>query len=268
MITDMRLLRDDGRVLAEVPEGLATPLAARFDQLIFSEDVRVTDDTAATRQVVVFGGRAAHVAGAAAGRAIADLEALPVLGHIAAGDLRIVRMDDVALPNFSIWMPSASWNSLAAALSENGASELPGPEGVGANLFEAMRIEAGRPRFGVDMTTETIPLEAGLLDRAISMTKGCYVGQEVIVRILHRGGGRVAKHLVHLVADEGETMVPAAGTPILDQDREVGAVTSAAFGPAGERVFALGYVHRDSAQAGRRLTLGSGAGVVVAALTT
>ena len=57
-------------------------------------------------------------------------------------------------------------------------------------------MDAGRPLFGVDMDTETIPLEAGLLDRAISTTKGCYVGQEMIIRVLHRGGGRVAQRLV------------------------------------------------------------------------
>lgn len=264
MITDLRLLRDDERLLAEVPEGLAAPLATRFDQLIFSENVRVLDDSVSTRQVVVFGEQAARVAGAAAGCATADVVALPMLGHLTAGDLRIVRTDDVALPNFSIWMPSSRWNSVTAALNENGAAS---PGESGGALFEALRIEAGRPRFGVDMTTDTIPLEAGLLDRAISMTKGCYVGQEVIVRILHRGAGRVAKRLAHLVAGERVTAVPAVGTPILDDGREVGAITSAAIGPATGRVYALGYVHRDSAQSGRRLALGSGDEVVVAALT-
>ena len=65
---------------------------------------------------------------------------------------------------------------------------------------ETLRIEAGRPRFGVDMNTDTIPLEAGIEDRAISFTKGCYVGQEVIIRVMHRGHGRVARRLVSIVA--------------------------------------------------------------------
>ncbi len=62
--------------------------------------------------------------------------------------------------------------------------------------LDVLRIEAGVPKFLVDMTEDTIPLEAGIEDRAISFTKGCYVGQEVIVRVTHRGGGRVAKRLV------------------------------------------------------------------------
>ena len=64
-----------------------------------------------------------------------------------------------------------------------------------------MRIEGGRPRFGIDMDEDTIPLEAGIEDRAISLTKGCYVGQEIIIRVLHRGHGRVARRLVGLTFD-------------------------------------------------------------------
>ena len=107
------------------------------------------------------------------------------------------------------------------------------------------------------MTTDTIPLEAGLLDRAISMTKGCYVGQEVIVRIMHRGGGRVVRQLVKLVSDRGVTAV-LGRTAVLEDGRDVGKVTSAAIGPATELVVAMAYVHRDSVETGRRLTLESG----------
>ena len=71
-----------------------------------------------------------------------------------------------------------------------------------------MRIESGRPRFGVDMDTDTIPLEAGLEERAISRSKGCYVGQEVIVRVQDRGHGRVAKRLVGLTFDRGGRRFP------------------------------------------------------------
>jgi folate-binding protein YgfZ len=253
MITDLRLLRDPGALVAEVPEDLAPELASRFDQLIFSENVQVSDISASTRQVVVFGERAAQViegALAGIGAPVPNISALPNLDHATSGDLRVVRTDDVTLPNYSVWMPGERWAGVAAALNNMGAVE--------DGLFDALRIEAGRPRFGVDMTTDTIPLEAGLLDRAISMTKGCYVGQEVIVRIMHRGGGRVARQLVRLVSDAGVTAVPDAGTTVLDQGREVGKVTSAAIGPATELIVALAYVHRDSAEAGRRLTLGSG----------
>lgn len=256
MITDLRILRDADRVVAEVPEGMSAALAQRFDQLIFSEKVTVHDDSAASRQIVVFGEHADRALSAF------HVGALPVLGHVVSGDLRIVRTDDVALPNYSIWLPASRWDDVVSSLHNHGAVS----DGSALHLFEALRIEDARPKFGVDLTTEIIPLEAGLLDRAISLTKGCYVGQEVIVRILHRGGGRVVKHLVKLEAADGVTAVPPPGTPVLDAGREVGKVTSAAMGPATSRVVALAYVHRDSAEAGRTLTLESGHEVRVAAL--
>jgi folate-binding protein YgfZ len=98
------------------------------------------------------------------------------------------------------------------------------------------------------MDEHTIPLEAGIEDRAISFTKGCYVGQELIVRVLHRGGGRVARHLVGLVL-EG-TIGPSGGDPIVIDGREIGTVTSAAASPTLDRHIALGYVHRDFVEPG------------------
>ena len=265
MITDLRLLRDSERVVAEVPEGLAPALATRFDQLIFAEKVSVFDDSPQTRQLVVFGNQAGRVVDdlvSTIGNAQPGIATLPVLGHFSSGEIRVVRTDDVALPNYSIWMPAERWDSVVATLHNKGAVNDRGT----AALFDALRVEDARPRFGVDLTTETIPLEAGLLDRAISMTKGCYVGQEVIVRILHRGGGRVVKQLVKLEAEPGVTAVPEAGTVVLDGEKETGKVTSAAIGPAAGRVVALAYVHRESAEVGRRLTLASGQEVSVAAL--
>ena len=127
-----------------------------------------------------------------------------------------------------------------------------------ANLdtLEVFRIEHGVPKFLVDMNEDTIPLEAGIEDRAISFTKGCYVGQEIIVRVTHRGGGRVAKRLVRLRWSswnyvEGATQFRGQ---LFAGDREVGRVTSAAFSPGEDAVLGLGYVHRDFAEAGTELT--------------
>jgi folate-binding protein YgfZ len=106
-----------------------------------------------------------------------------------------------------------------------------------------LRLEAGRPLFLVDMDEHTIPLEAGLEDHAISFTKGCYVGQEVIVRVMHRGHGRVARKLVGLLL--GKDGVARAGDRILRDARELGRVTSTAWSPTLQRPIALGYVHRD-----------------------
>ena len=90
------------------------------------------------------------------------------------------------------------------------------------------------------MSEDTIPLEAGIDQRAISFTKGCFVGQEVVIRVLHRGGGRVVKKLVGLKLS-GEAGV---GAKIRSGEREIGLITSVATSPR-LGVIALGYVHRD-----------------------
>ena len=85
-------------------------------------------------------------------------------------------------------------------------------------------------------TTETIPLEAGIEDRAISFTKGCYVGQEIIIRVMHRGGGRVARKLVGLrpaapaaLASPDDAI--AADAPLFAGEKSIGRITSAAWSP-------------------------------------
>ena len=127
------------------------------------------------------------------------------------------------------------------------------------DTLDVLRVEAGRPAFLVDMDEHTIPLEAGLEDRAISFTKGCYVGQEVIVRVMHRGQGRVAKKLVGLLLDSDRaTDRSVRRSPFAD--REVGRVTSAVWSPTLARAIALGYVHRDFIEPGTSLTVSSPAG--------
>src|SRR5205823_13795749 len=102
--------------------------------------------------------------------------------------------------------------ALGSALTATGVAALD------RDTAEAIRIEAGVPRFGRDMDEDTIPLEAGIETRAISFSKGCYVGQEVIIRVLHRGHGRVARRLVGLTLD-GDA-APRTGAPVQSDNRE------------------------------------------------
>jgi folate-binding protein YgfZ len=134
-------------------------------------------------------------------------------------------------------------------------AQFTGLQAIQFDTFEVIRIERGVPRFLADMDEDTIPLEAGIEDRAISFTKGCYVGQEVIVRVTHRGGGRVAKKLVRWTADADAEIVPLRDARIFSFDKDIGRVTSAAFSPSINRVVGLGYVHRDFTAAGSEVTV-------------
>ncbi|HVG43475.1 MAG TPA: glycine cleavage T C-terminal barrel domain-containing protein [Longimicrobium sp.] len=132
---------------------------------------------------------------------------------------------------------AALWTALAGA----------GARPVGRGALETLRIEAGRPRFGAELTEEVIPTEAfeetGLLQRAISFTKGCYTGQEVIIRIAHRG--HVNRHLRGLLL--GDAPAPAAGTRLFHPEtgKDVGWMTSVAWSPLLGQTVALGYVRRE-----------------------
>jgi folate-binding protein YgfZ len=223
VVADFRVYNRGDACMADVEPGLAADLAARLDSMIFAEDVQVADVSSDSALVTIVGARAAEAAARATGLEATVLAALPPLAQ-------------------------------AGAAAGAGAIEVSG------DLLDALRIEAARPVFGVDFTSETIPLEAGLLERAISTTKGCYVGQEVIVRVLHRGGGRIAKRLVQAafprdagVAPGQELRASAAAATAL------GRITSAAPSPRTDRTLALGYVKRDNADPGNRVEAGTGA---------
>jgi folate-binding protein YgfZ len=105
---------------------------------------------------------------------------------------------------------------------------MPGQHGDPAGLWawEALRIAAGRPRFGVDTDHRTIPNEVGLLNVAVHLDKGCYRGQETVARVHNLG--RPPRRLVMLHLDGSVNKLPAVGSDVLDGDRVVGHVGSSA----------------------------------------
>jgi tRNA-modifying protein YgfZ len=129
---------------------------------------------------------------------------------------------------------------ICAAGEADGVAQALGVERVSEEVAECLRIEAGRPRLGLDMGSETIPEEAGLNERAVSFTKGCYVGQETVARLHYRG--KPNRHLRGLRLSE-----PAAkGDPIRLGEREVGTVGSSCVSPTHGPI-ALALVRREAA---------------------
>ena len=248
MIADMHVLADAERILLDVDAGVRGRLLQRFDDLIFTEDVTVADLTDSWAAFGVHGPAAGEVAAAVAGDAAATMalyenRTVPV----DEGAVVVARIDDLGVIGYRFYVESHGAAVLRQALVDAGAAP------VGAEALEAIRVESGRPVFPVDMDEDTIPLEAGIADRAISYDKGCYVGQEVIVRIMHRGQGRVARRLVGLTLSssggdaEGAESLPFAGSVVCRGDVEVGRVTSAVRSPTLGHPIALGYVPRELA---------------------
>ena len=236
MITDMRVVNEATRTLLDVPASLADALQKRLDGLLFSEDAQIADVSASVAIVEVHG---------------------PFAPRMVEQE-HTVRDDAYELPGFSAFLPAADADAFVRRVCARGALE------TTLETLDVVRVEAGRPAFLVDMDEHTIPLEAGLERRAISFTKGCYVGQEVIVRVTHRGGGRVAKKLVGLRLAHGE--LPKAGDPITKDGRDIGRLTSVVRSPTLEAGIALGYVHRDFVEAGTAVEISSRAGTIAAEL--
>jgi folate-binding protein YgfZ len=265
MISDLWVYELGDVILLNLPGDTTAAVLAKLDQFIFSEDVQLGDVTGTFAQVAVVGPDAARLVAAlldpAAGASGVALESLPehgnLRGQIAGSAAIVTRVTDTGAPGFDVYIERERSGWLKDQLSSAGAEE------AGEEIAEILRIEAGVPVFHRDMDEETIPLEAGIESRAISMSKGCYVGQEVIIRVLHRGHGRVARKLVGLALD-GES-APARGTAVNSADRAVGEITTGVRSPALGRPIALAYVHRDFVAPGTVLSV-DGAQATVTAL--
>ena len=123
-----------------------------------------------------------------------------------------------------------------------GQMEEAGARPMDAGTWEVLRIEAGTPLYGVDMTEDTIPVEAGIHERAIDYQKGCFTGQEVIIRLRDRG--QVNKTLFWIFL--GDSGIPESGAELFgtDSGKKVGWVTSACRSPKYGQTIALGFIKR------------------------
>ncbi|MXW17144.1 MAG: aminomethyl transferase family protein, partial [Gemmatimonadetes bacterium] len=252
MVTDLTTLwlgagEGEGLGLDVATSGHAAVLG-HFTRFLPPRFARVEDLGDRTGLLTVLGPRAEEVVADAFGTVPEDGYAL-LGGGPAGGGLLVARWVEQA-PSWDIWAPAAATEGVWRRLEASGAVP------VGWAVREMLRIEAGLPAFGVDMDDTTIPVEAGLLDRAFDHDKGCYTGQEVIVRIRHRG--RVNWHLRafrfgNAAPETGQQLFEADGTKVK------GRVTSVAQSPRFGQAVGLGYVRREI-EPPATLRLGSGSG--------
>ncbi len=251
MIADLWVYELGDVMLLTCLAAVKETLLAKLDQFIFTEDVQLGDVTETFIAVAVVGPSAPEVVAGVLGLDVAEVLALSEHGNLRARFLGqpaiLLRTSDLGVRGFDLLVETAATDALMAALRERNVVE------ADAVVAETLRLEGGVPKFHEDMDEETIPLEAGIELRAISLTKGCYVGQEVIIRVLHRGHGRVARRLVAVALREGDA--PARGTTIHVDDRAIGQVTSAAWSPVLGCPIALGYVHRDFTDPGTHVRI-------------
>ena len=260
MIADLRAMwgpnPDEEGLFLDVPAAAIGPLLAHLKRYVPPRLATIEDVTADSGIIAVLGPAAADaIAQIILGSAshASEVEGLAegefLEAHGDEDSVRIARTDDVDVPAWDLFLSAGRFGAVWGSLIEAGAAP------IGAGVWDTLRVEAGRPAYGADMDESTILSETGLVDRAVDHTKGCYTGQEVIVRIRDRG--HVNRSLRGLLLAEGPG--PKPGAELFLEDRVVGRITSVVDSPVRVGPIGLGYVHRD-VPGGGEVAVGSPAG--------
>ncbi|MGH7564932.1 MAG: YgfZ/GcvT domain-containing protein [Gemmatimonadota bacterium] len=229
-------------LLLECAGGSADRVLELLRKYYFGQEVEFADHGDAWRAVSLQGPASGSILERAGGVPPDDGEGEHVVSPIGPARTRVVRWTDTGETGFHVWLEEDAAATGISALVEAGA--MPGePE-----AWDALQIEAGIAAYGSELGEETIPLEAPT-ENAISHTKGCYPGQEVIARLWARG--RPARHLRGLRVD-GERALPPGAMLDAEDKSGVARVTRSAVSPALGPI-ALAYVKRDHAAPGTRL---------------
>jgi folate-binding protein YgfZ len=230
-----------------------------IERFTLAGDFRVTDVTSQTAMLSVQGRKAVEVvrtilsdaALALAPNGAGQLD-WPETGENDAarnsGGVTVIRATHTSEDGFDLVVNADQAVSLAEALQNAGARP------VGYEALETLRIEAGLPRYGVDMDETNVVTEAAL-DGAVSYTKGCYVGQEIIARIKYRG--HVAKKLSGLAFEQAVKVESGAAIKATD-GKDIGRLTSVTYSPYLGCTIALGFLKYDYLAPGTSVRITSG----------
>ena len=215
-----------------------------LDKFIIADDVTLVDVTANLGTVNVEGPLSEHL--------LVSLNApipAPPWGIEPWGNRWVARVNSTGAKGFSVFTPSDEKSDLNAQLESAGAVE------ADAQTADAVRLEHGKPRYGLDITEAHIPQETQQI-HALHFSKGCYLGQEIVERV--RSRGHVNKMLAGLEIDAHDA--PMTGSKVQSAGKDAGEITSAAFSPGRGKVVALAIVRVD-ALAANDLTVNGAAAV-------
>ncbi len=232
ILADLHVWTWPDALVVETDPACLNVLLATLNKLLIMEDVQITDYSDQYATVSVYGEGA-------------DRIDLPIY------TAELVTTSLPIMPGVDLWLPDGkdnAWNALLAL----------GAVPLSAEEADALRVDAGIPRWGSELSPSVLLPEAEMLD-AVSYTKGCYVGQEIVARLHARG--HTNKALRRILLAEDAPVPPVGATLHVPEDgpepgREIGSVTSAAESPArGGRAVALGYVRKEYFEPGTPLSV-------------
>jgi tRNA-modifying protein YgfZ len=237
---DLCLLAFPDHFLIDTEPELREKVPQHIRRYIVADQVELEDITAATAAI--------GLEGPAAAAALALLHA-PVPGtpysHEPWGECAVAAVSVTGQPGFRIYTPAQGKEAVVRQLEAAGATP------ALAGEVRLVRLENGVPRYGEDIRDTSLPQETGQM-HAVSFTKGCYLGQEIVERI--RSQGRVNKRLAWLEIDASTPLAP--GTKLTAGAEEAGEITSSVYSPAFGKVVALAYMRAAQAEPGTQLRAG------------
>lgn len=243
-------LQTDAVMLEDVGEIGDQTYTALRKFLLYGTKAKMENCRESWGLLLVSGPKAAATLKAAFGTDVDDLTPVNFISAGIGGQTALViRTEETGERDFEILIPSdglvAAWERLLEAGRPHGIQP------VGSQAREALRMEAGIAKAGADLNEEIVPPEANLQEKAFSLSKGCYPGQEVVARMDTYGSLR--RHLVGLVVKG--SVVPPKGAKLFSGTREVGWVSSATLSPELKAPIAFGFPLRDFSAAGTSLSI-------------
>jgi folate-binding protein YgfZ len=235
----------DDRIFVVTPPAMAAKTAEALDHYLFSEKVAIEDVSREKALFVLAGPRARETGARLTGACPPETPWSHVVAKLGEVPVRLVSGSGET-GEAEVWIMC----SLAEASKVREALAGAGVEPIGPEAFESLRIEAGTTLFGHDVD-ESVLLSEIPFENLLSHTKGCYPGQEVVVRIRDRG--HVNRMLRGLALDGDQ--VPAQGAEVVVDDAAIGKVTSATWSFGLARPIALAFVRRQHAEPGTRVSV-------------
>ena len=247
---------------AETTETLFNEL----DKYIIADDVEISDLTAESGAIAVHGPQSSGLVQSVLGMTdLADLPEHHNLFHEADAlfnyNAVCARTDTTGEIGYTLYTAAEAVVPLWEKLRREG--ERFNVQPIGWNALESLRIEAGIPRYGTELTDAVIPLEAELA-HAIDFEKGCYIGQEIVARMKYRGHpNRLLRGIeIDGISASAESFELCHGAQVFNADKEIGWVTSATFAPTLGKPIAMAYVRMAFTDAGSRVQIETSEGRV------
>lgn len=256
MVSDLNIYSLENELLLDFEPGYSASVTERIEKYVIADDVQVVNVANDYGLWSIQGPHAPSIIrGLNLGIESRETEfEFSSVHHAVIGELYLVTQRRFTEIGYDLYVPVSSVDAMAQRIEKEVSAV--GATFCGWQALEMRRIEAGVPRFGLDMDEANLPPEAGLESRAISYSKGCYTGQEVLARI--RTYGKIAKLLRGLKIEDPSAKLPVFGDKLFHSGKEVGSITSALESPAIAAKIALGYVRREHNMIGTELTVRTG----------